>query len=116
MRLTCVALAFKEKLLAPAGKSGPGQDLGCCGVSRVWGHILRDSSSTDVQLLAGNLGNFCLEHLAWGSSPILSSSAPQPEAQPGIVCHRSMHLPMWKNVITTRARLFFPLEPPLLCW
>lgn len=65
MRLTCVALAFKEKLLAPAGKSGPGQDLGCCGVSRVWGHILRDSSSTDVQLLAGNLGNFCLEHLAW---------------------------------------------------
>lgn len=40
-----------------------------------------------------------------------SSSAPRAEAQPGIVCHRSMHLPMWKNVITTRARLFFPLEP-----
>lgn len=62
-RLTCIALAFKEKLLAPAGKRGSGQDLGCCGFSRVWGHILRDSSSTDVQLRAGNLGNFCLEHL-----------------------------------------------------
>lgn len=59
MRLACIALAFKEELLAPVGKPVPGRDLGC-GFNRGWKHILRALSSTYVQLLAGKLGNFCV--------------------------------------------------------
>lgn len=58
MRLACIALAFKEELVAPAGTPVPGQDLGCV-FSRGWRHVLRTPSPTYVQLLAGKLGNFC---------------------------------------------------------